>query len=100
MSNYLKMMCRYVQIPCAKNPLSSCVKKTNSGSKIQDPMNYFSQFPGVRTLTSFCFAVNGRVQEAKADGRSLCYVFLILLLTPHCAVSASMFMWKDVMGVP
>ena len=71
-SNYLKMMCRYVQIPCAKNPLSSCVKKTNSGSKIQDPMNYFSQIPGVRTLTSFCFAVNGRVQEAKADGRNIC----------------------------
>ena len=54
-----------------------------------------------RKLTSFCFAVNGRVQEAKADGRCFCLVFPILLMTPHCAVFAqqSISMWKDVMGV-
>ena len=29
-----------------------------------------------RSLTSFCFAVNGRVQEAKVDGMSFCKFFL------------------------
>ena len=43
---------------------------------------------GIESITPLCFAVNGRVQEAKVDGRRFCLVFSISLMTPHCAVFA------------